>query len=284
MRSMLLTIVKFAARALPVSVKQRIYQMKPLAEFMRTRLNKVMPNGIADVEIAGGLLYGYRLALDMQTEKDYWLGTYESELQECITNYVKPGWTIYDVGANIGYISLVFAKIIGERGKVFAFEALPENITRLKENIALNNKEDVVILIDKAVIDSERFAKFFIGPSNAMGKVEGSVGKKIFTDDQIVVKGISLDEFLRKNEEHPPDLIKIDIEGGEVLALKGMKSILQSVRPIVLIEVHGKEAAKVVWQVFSNSNYRLRWMKKAYPRVNSLEEIGRKAYLVAEPE
>jgi len=284
MRNMLLTIVKFAARAFPASVKRRIYQTKPLAEFIRNRLNKVMPNGIVEIDVADGLLHGYRLGLDLHIEKDYWLGTYESELQRCITDYVKPGWTIYDVGANIGYISLIFANIVGERGKVFAFEALPENIKRLKKNIALNNQEDVVTLIDNAVIDRGRSVKFFIGPSSAMGKVEGSAGKKIFPGGQILVKGISLDEFLRDNEEHPPNLIKIDIEGGEVLALKGMRSILRSVRPIVFIEVHGTEAAKTVWQVFLNSNYRLKWMKKAYPSVNSVDEIGRKAYLVAEPE
>ncbi len=75
--------------------------------------------------------------LDLQSEKDYWLGTYEPELQAVLADLVQPGMVAYDVGANIGYISLLLARRVGEAGKVFAFEALPANLERLRLNLAL---------------------------------------------------------------------------------------------------------------------------------------------------
>jgi len=77
------------------------------------------------VQVAAGGLQGLRLSLDMQTEKDYWLGTYEPELQAAVADLVKPGMQVYDVGANIGYVSLLLARRVGAAGHVYAFEALP---------------------------------------------------------------------------------------------------------------------------------------------------------------
>ena len=72
-------------------------------------------------------------AAHIKTEKSRWLGTYEPELQAALREFMKPGMTVYDVGANIGYVTLMLAHRTGARGKVFAFEALPVNVERLRK-------------------------------------------------------------------------------------------------------------------------------------------------------
>ena len=121
----------------PANLKQAIYKNKPLAAFIRRGLNRAAPTGLTQVKIAAGDLAGYTILLDMQIDKDYWLGTYEPELQAALRELIRPGAVIYDVGANIGYVSLLLAKAAGKTGKVYAFEALPENAERWRKNMAL---------------------------------------------------------------------------------------------------------------------------------------------------
>jgi len=66
--------------------------------------------------VAGGDLAGFTILLDMQVDKDYWLGTYEPDLQAALRELVQPGSILYDVGANIGYVSLLLAKAAGRAG------------------------------------------------------------------------------------------------------------------------------------------------------------------------
>ena len=88
------------------------------------------------MEVAAGDLKGYQVLLNLKTEKSRWLGTYEPELQAALRQFLRPGSTVYDVGANIGYISLLMAHNVGPDGKIFAFEALPVNVERIQQNMA----------------------------------------------------------------------------------------------------------------------------------------------------
>jgi len=274
-----------AARLLPPSIKRAIYQHPRLARLIRNQLNQAAPKDLMQVQIAAGYLSGRSLILDLQTEKDYWLGTYEPELQAAIQDWVKPGMVVYDIGANIGYITLMMAQATGQTGHVFAFEALPANEKRLIENIALNDYQDRITVLNYAVIDTPRKIRFWIGPSDDMGKVEGSAGREeIAYQDSILVDGISLDWFIHGLKNPDPHLIKIDIEGGEVLAVHGMKRILTETRPIVLVELHGPQAGQITWEVLNNCGYEIRRMEKGYPKVPSFNELDWKSYLIALPK
>ena len=146
-------------------------------------MNKAAPQGIHQVEIAGGVLAGRQMALDLQSEKDYWLGTYEPDLQEAAKHFIHSGMCIYDVGANIGYISLIAAQLNGPDGSVYAFEALPANIERLKHNIQLNQLEERVTIQHAAVVDKSQKVTFYMHQSGAMGKAAGSAGGKSNTSN-----------------------------------------------------------------------------------------------------
>jgi FkbM family methyltransferase len=279
-----LNTISWIARLLPDSIKRTLYNMGPISEMVRGGLNQLAPEGLTTVTVAAGCLEGIRISLDLKSEKDMWLGTYETELQQTIIDYVNQGMTVYDIGANIGFVSLLLSKTVGAAGRVISFEAFPENIERLRENIRINHFTSNVEIVPKAVVEKEREVKFMVGPSGGMGKVEGSTGRdNIKYNGVISVSGISIDGFVYEHGNAAPDVLKIDIEGGEIMALPGMQRVITQWKPVVLLEVHGPEAADAVWDCFRPAGYHLLQMETGYPPILSVEELGWKSYLVAVP-
>lgn len=276
-----LRLAAWAARILPPAVKNWFYRFPPLAKILRQSLNRAAPAGMTTVSIAAGNLSGFKMVLNLQTEKDYWLGTYEAELQAALHELVQPGMVLYDIGANIGYISLMMARLSGMDGKVFSFEALPANLRRLKENISLNNMDSVIKVHSKAVVDLTHPVRFLAHSSTSMGKAAGSAGRVEEYDQEITVEGLALDDFVYKQKQAEPDIIKMDIEGGEMLAVKGMKRLLKERKPILLVELHGKEAAQAVWDALTKAKYSMMEMHTGHPRIQSVEQLNWKAYIIA---
>jgi FkbM family methyltransferase len=284
MSSPILNLAAAAARRLPMPLKRAFYRFPPLARLIRRALNLAAPQGLTTVEVAGGLLAGRRLSLNMQEEKDYWLGTYEPDLQGAIAELVKPGMVAYDVGANIGYITLMLAQAVGESGKVFSFEALPANVARLRANLALNALDGRVQVEAAAVVDRSRPVEFLVGPSGGMGKAQGSAGRQsVQYSTTLEIPGLSLDEFVYQSGHPEPQIVKIDIEGGEVLALPGMARLLEQARPQLLIEIHGDDAARFCWQALVQAGYQISQMAPGFPAVPDWKSLKWKSYLVAFP-
>jgi FkbM family methyltransferase len=284
MKNPVIEFTSWVAKLIPMSIKRSLYRLEPLAQIIRAVLNFFMPKGFREVTVAAGGLAGMQLRLDLRAEKDYWLGTYETDLQTTIKEMVQPGMIAYDVGANIGYISLLLARMVGEEGCVYAFEPFPENLTRLRANLDLNEEGSKIVVIDSAVVDSTGPVRFLVGPSGGMGKVNGSVGRKEFSySDTISVAGISLDDFIYGAGNPAPQAMKIDIEGGEILAFSGMNKVLNEARPLILLELHGREASKIAWETLTSSGYQICKMQVGYPEVSSRESLDWKAYIVAIP-
>jgi FkbM family methyltransferase len=193
MKKFILSVAAFFARILPVPVKKAIYKMGPVARFVRSSLNKASPVGLSEVEIAAGGLAGMPMLLNMQDEKDFWLGTYEPEMEKALEDLLKLGMTAYDVGANIGYVSLLLAKAVGVEGRVFSFEALPSNVERLTRNMELNGMQERVMINPVAVTSGSGVVKFLVHASGGMGKAAGSAGRAEKYINEISVPGISLD-------------------------------------------------------------------------------------------
>lgn len=282
---MILTLASLAARLLPMPIKRAIYRARPLASLVRKGLNRAAPQGLTPVRVAAGGLAGMELELDLQDEKDYWLGTYEPELQDTVEALVSTGMIVYDVGANIGYISLLLAKKVGDTGRVFAFEALPDNVKRLNANLRRNHLENRVQVYAGAVVEGEKPVQFMVGPSGGMGKARGSAGRDgVQYLGEVSVQGISLDAFVYQQGNPAPQLLKMDIEGGEVLAVKGMGRLLSEARPILLVELHGPEASQAMWDALNQNGYLICRMQPGFPVVARLEDLGWKSYVVGIPE
>ncbi len=282
MSNLLLKVAAQAARSLPESWIQAIYRSPRLASLIRSRLNRAAPQGLTQVQIAAGSLQGDTLELDLQTEKDYWLGVYEPNLQQAIKDLIQPGWVVYDVGANIGYISLSLAKAVSTAGHVYAFEALPDNFARVQKNIRLSSLQDTITPVHAAVIEASHPVTFLVGPSNGMGKVSGSAGRQeVVYEQSLTVPGLSLDDYVYQQGNPAPQVVKMDIEGGEVLALPGMRRILDEAHPVMLLELHGPESARAARTILMGAGYRLYTMTPGYPEVPEDEVLDWKAYLIA---
>lgn len=291
--SWMLSLAAAAARCMPGWAVRWVYRIRPLANIIRRSLNRaaaqVMPGeALSVVTVAAGGLAGARMMLDLQSEKDYWLGTYELALQQAVRDWIKPGWVVYDIGANIGYVTLLLGRAVGSQGKVIAFEALPANVDRLRENIALNQEIlPEIQVIPAAVVDRSGPVQFLVGPSDDMGKAAGSAGRSAVSyQQQVTVEGISLDDFILKGAGGTapalaPQAVKMDIEGGELLAIPGMRRLLAETRPVLLLELHGEQAAQVSWQWLRDAGYHICRMQTGYPEVGSISELDWKSYLVA---
>ncbi len=276
----LLSLAAAAARWLPAPVKRILYRLGPVSRGLRAALNSAAPGGLAQITIAAGGLAGTKMLLDLQTEKDYWLGTYEMGLQQAIQDLAQPGMVACDVGASIGYMSLLLAKRVGKNGQVFSFEPLPSNQERLQKNLELNPQLNVK-LIHKAVAEKAAKTVFLVHSSGGMGKLRGSLGKNTDYENKIEVETVSLDDFVYKEKNAAPNIIKIDIEGGEVQALKGMQRLLKESRPVLLLELHGHEAAKSTWNILCQANWSLYYMRAGYRKITASEDLAKKSYVVA---
>lgn len=279
-----LVLASWLARLTPARLRRVLYDQPWLARRIRSSLNRAAGEGLQEVTVAAGGLRGVRLLLDLQKEKSYWLGAYEPELQAAVAEWVQPGQVVYDVGANIGAISLLLAGAAAPGGRVYAFEALPANVERLRANLKLNPVGELVLVVPGAVVDAPGEAQFLVAPSTGMGKAMGSAGRDNVTyTETISVPAIALDQFVYAEGHPPPQVVKMDIEGGERLALPGMRRLLAEARPLLFLELHGVEAAQVVWEYLSKSGYRVCRMAPGYPQVSSPTELDWKAYLAAFP-
>jgi FkbM family methyltransferase len=166
-------------------------------------------------------------------EHGYWLGSYEMGKRKAFEDEITPGAVVYDVGANVGYYSLLAAVLSGVEGKVYAFEPLPRNIDYLRKHAAINHFINIEI-IQAAVSDHSGEAFFDLGASTAMGHLAAA--------GEIKVKMTSLDELLASGQILPPDFIKIDVEGAEYEVLKGAKELLIKHRPVLFLDTHQRTA------------------------------------------
>lgn len=161
-----------------------------------------------------------------------WLGTYEHDKQQLIQSMVKPGMTVYDIGANAGFYTLAFSRLVGPQGRVIAFEPLAENVASLRRHILLNGLSNVTV-IQAAVSGEVGMASFQLGPNNAMGHLSGDAGA-------YMLPTVTLDGLVQSGTIPPPDLVKMDVEGAESTVLAGAADLLAQHRAVWLVALHGQ--------------------------------------------
>jgi FkbM family methyltransferase len=164
---------------------------------------------------------------------------------------------------------------------VYAFEPIPQNLVTLRHNIALNGLTNVVV-VDKALSSSTGTAEMFVSPWSAFHSlnVEGASKQDNHGPEagEIVVETVTLDEFVLGPDVSAPDLIKIDVEGAELIVVDGMRETLRSKQPLLLCELHD---TKLAYSEFVDSiDYRARVIDGESPE---LADADRNVHTIAWP-
>jgi FkbM family methyltransferase len=162
------------------------------------------------------------------------LGYVEPEVQQVLAERLEPGDTFYDVGANIGYFTLIAARLVGPSGKVVAVEPQPEAVRRLRHNLELNGFDHVTI-VEAAIGDEEGESPLVVSPEGILewAALEPSPPREL---PSIRVRTTTLDRL--RTGLPAPRLVKLDVEGAEGRAVAGMRELLRHDRPAVVCEVH----------------------------------------------
>jgi FkbM family methyltransferase len=234
----------------PKAVLERIMALWPSTRrpierckvWIRTTL---LPKGPVWVRVKGGLSAQLAMRLRFPEEAGMWLGEHEPEVQSAISSAVQPGWVVFDVGSYIGTVALGAARLVGSTGRVFAFDGDPVNVERLREHAIANQFQGILEVVHAAVWSSgaDKTITFRCGKTmRSQGGVETGESRPILgTGDLIDVPVVSLDEFVAAGTP-APDLIKIDVEGGETEVLRGGTKLFATKRPLIIAEIHTTQA------------------------------------------
>lgn len=183
----------------------------------------------AELPILQGPLRGKKWVVGSNLHR-CWLGFYEAAKQRKTVDLVRSGMTCYDIGANSGFYSLLFSSLVGPTGSVVAFEPLPENAARLAHHLKINDCRNVTIK-QAAVADFDGCANFRTAEEHQIGCLSETGDLKIHC--------CKLDTLVEDGEILPPDLLKLDVEGGEAAALRGAEHAIRGSRPVIFVATHG---------------------------------------------
>ena len=200
-----------------------------LGKIARFPLNLIPPNTI--MPVFQGKLRGKKWIVGSHFH-GCWLGSYEYNKRIIFEKLVKEGSIVFDIGANVGFYTLLASVLVGPKGRVFAFEPVKRNFFFLKKHLLLNHIVNVSV-IKAAVGDSS--GTCFFDESSSSG--EGHISTK----GRIQVKLVNLDNLISKGEIPFPNYIKIDVEGAEMQVLSGARSMLKEIHPTIFLATHGRD-------------------------------------------
>ena len=176
-----------------------------------------------------------------------YLGGYEGSKQAIIKSSVRPGSVFYDIGANVGFYTVLASRLVGGTGKVVSFEPVPRNVTFLNRHIMINSICNATVC-EAAVGESTGSAKFSLGERWAMGRLshQGELNVALVSIDDCVARGMT-----------PPNYMKIDVEGAEANVLRGATLTLAHSRPIIFLATHNEQAEAHCKHLLGEAKYRV---------------------------
>lgn len=235
----------------------KIFEGREVRRFFIFRVAVNFMKGVLKKDFV--VIDGHKLIVDKNDGLNLLInGKHEPAVTKLVKNEVKNGDVVLDLGSHIGYYTLMFSKLVGDKGKVYAFEPNPNNFAILKKNVGLNNCKNVV-LVQKAV-------------SNETGKVnlyfdeDFEVSSRMYNPQNkrykhIKVGSTRLDDYFKNTKIN---FIKMDIEGSECNAVEGMTNLLNYNRELKIItefwpvglRKYGK-SSKEYLRLLSKQNFKL---------------------------
>jgi FkbM family methyltransferase len=258
------------------SATEGVLQRWPLIErgldqLKRLIYRRFLQKGQVWLQIQSGLSQGMWMQLRLPAEALIWRGEHDRDVQNAVLAVVRPGAVVYDIGAHVGVMTLGAALLVGDSGRVVAFDGDPENIARLRDHGVRNGLGDRLRIVhaavwSRSVIDGICFRRG--ATVRSQGGVEADGNRPVLGSGQVInVPAVRLDDFVAAGEP-PPQLVKIDVEGGEYEVLRGGPELFANQRPLVIVEVHHQRAAEQIAAWLNEYHYCAHWSipKENFPR------------------
>jgi len=191
--------------------------------------------------------------------------------------YVEAGSTVIDVGANIGFFTLPFARWVGPQGRVIALEPEDLNHRRLAARLAAAGLSDRVALYEAAAAEESGRQRLAVNPDHPGDHKLATEG----AENSVEIDAFALDDLIAENPGPTVSLVKIDVQGAELRVIKGAHGLIERDRPALLVEIDpgasdadGSPAARIVLSLLVGLGYEFRpWTRRGAGKPQDLEAI-----------
>ena len=258
-----------------------VYQPLPVKQWLHRYFRQVILGVLFRLEreaivlaFAGPPGHRFPMYLDWQGHTAYVLGLYEPQVTQALKRYLRAGARCMDVGAHLGYTTILMAHLVGPRGSLVAFEPFPKTFRLLEENVRLNELTNIR-LEPLAASDQDGSVSLVFEANQQLASTPSVSGYAVEQEKgNIEVRCVSLDSYVARTG-WTPELVKIDVEGAELAVLRGATHTIRNARPIFIVEVHGwgtPESIEVI-----------RFLQEARYVVSTLGIRDREAFCLALP-
>jgi FkbM family methyltransferase len=215
-----------------MSAYQRLLLRALASDTLRPVLEPLLERHVWRVEQGQGA----GLKLHLPQNRDYVMGASELPVQRAIAGHLRPGGVFYDVGANVGFFSLLAARRVGATGRVCAFEPVPANAQSVRANAELNGLGNLRVF-EVAAGRENKLADFLLTRWDGGGSLSEQAVMPAHVMSRTQVRVAPLDALIEAEALPLPDFVKIDVEGTEMDVLAGMSGTIRRCMPILLYEV-----------------------------------------------
>jgi len=236
--------------------------------------SRIAPSvGTFDVEIDGFRLHGDHIG-QLYYVRELLEGDREATFIALLKSSIGVGMTVVEAGAHMGYVTLQAARAVGPSGRVFAFEASPRAVPLIERNLTVNGLNEHVTVVPLALADVTGRHAFFLsggGDTSSLHEPEGA-------SERIEVTMTALDDWLDPTVRVA--VVKLDIEGGEVAALRGMRETLSRAGPGLVVfaecnpsmlERSGSSTSELV-EILQGNGLDVRWIDESRGSTRPLDE------------
>lgn len=256
---MIKSLIQQSVQFIPWKVRGWIKHIPGLAAMQRFVLRNVVEGQEFEFAISAGPAKGLKYPVVLPDDKGVWTGSYEIEFVTALVGSVKPGDICFDIGGWRGYCGGAMAT--HQTKSVYIFEPLPDNCARIERLLSLNNNLPIQ-LVKTAVGAADGKATFSMLDATSMGKLSDSPFQPdVKSEKTIDVTVISLDSWRRRNGIAAPHVMKIDVEGAELMVLHGAADTLKESQPTLFIECHSRELTKDVCAYLAPLGYKFKTLE-----------------------
>lgn len=219
---------------------------------LRKILVLIVGEGLSAREIVNGPLRGYKIVLGPGDRNAYLINTHERMIVEWAQQLCQPGMHALDLGAHVGYFSLLFSVLVGPAGQVYTIEPNPENLRKIRSMIEINKRQNIRVF-PFAASDQAGEVQFVVENTGSMGHLATLSPENHAA--AVTVRAVRLDDLAGDQGIDRIDLIKMDVEGAELKALAGMTGLISRWRPTIICEWHPAVAGPDYQAIFAQLGY-----------------------------